>query len=129
MLPAPGLYRIEVRIVLPNVRESTQPMIVIRCIDSSAFQSGRAFSILSENPLAQCNTLDYAINAGTASYRIACPGPNRGTAVAVFHTTSTAYRGSIDMDLGGKNMTMSETQSARRIGSCRRRSRARRPPR
>jgi hypothetical protein len=116
--PDPGLYRVEVRIALPNVQESAEPMIVTRCIDSTALKSGQAFFVLSENPLAHCDLLDYAVNRGTATYRIACPGPNRGRALAVFQTTHNAWRGSIEMNLGGKNMTMSETQSARRIGEC-----------
>ncbi|HZF22834.1 MAG TPA: hypothetical protein VE030_05125, partial [Burkholderiales bacterium] len=44
--------------------------------------------------------------------RIACAGPNRGSAVAVFETTGSAYRGNIKMNMGGKNMSMSETQVA-----------------
>jgi len=44
--------------------------------------------------------------------RIACAGPNRGSAVAVFETTGSAYRGNIKMNMDGKNMTMSETQVA-----------------
>jgi hypothetical protein len=36
----------------------------------------------------------------------------------VFETTATTYRGSINMNMGGKNMTMSETQAGRRIGNC-----------
>ena len=37
-----------------------------------------------------------------------------GRAVGAFGLTRTAYRGSIKMNMGGKNMTMSETQVGRR---------------
>ncbi|HTT37198.1 MAG TPA: DUF3617 family protein [Burkholderiales bacterium] len=118
-LPVPGLYRVEVRISLPNVQDTAAPMLLTRCIGADDLQSGRAFFVMSENPLKSCDLLDYRVTAGTAVYRIACPGPNKGSAVAVFDTAATSYHGTIQMNMGGKNMTMSEAQAATRIGDCR----------
>jgi hypothetical protein len=117
-LLAPGLYQVEVRLTLPNVQNVAAPVVVTRCIRPSDLESGAAFAILSKNPLRTCELLDYQVTGGTASYRIACPGPNRGKAVALFDTAATTYRGSINMNMGGKNMTMSETQAGTRIGNC-----------
>lgn len=114
----PGLYRVEVRIGLPNVQDTVPPTVLTRCIGNTDLQSGRAFFVLSDNPLKKCDLLDYQATADKAVYRIACPGPNKGSAVAVFGTTATTYRGSIKMNMGGKNMTMSETQFGSRIGDC-----------
>lgn len=75
--------------------------------------------MLSDNPLKRCDLVDYEASAATARYRIACAGPNRGSAVAVFQTAAAGYRGTIKMNMGGKNMTMSETQTGKRIGDCR----------
>ncbi|HKQ22823.1 MAG TPA: DUF3617 family protein [Burkholderiales bacterium] len=115
---APGLYQVEVRIALPNVQDVAAPFVVARCLRPADLESGEAFSILSKNPLRNCDLLDYQASDGAVSYRIACPGPNRGSAIAVFQTTATTYRGSIQMNMGGKNMTMSETQTGTRIGNC-----------
>ena len=115
----PGLYQIEVRISLPNVQDVAAPLVLTRCWSPADLQSGQAFFVLSDNPLKTCDLVDYQATAGTAIYRIACAGPNRGSAVAVFDTRSTNYRGSIKMNMGGKNMTMSETQAGKRIGDCR----------
>jgi Protein of unknown function (DUF3617) len=114
----PGLYQVEVRISLPNVQDVAAPLVMTRCLSSDDLQSGQAFFVLSDNPLKICELVDYEATAGTAIYRIACAGPNRGSAVAVFDTKGTAYRGTIKMNMGGKNMTMSETQAGRRIGDC-----------
>jgi hypothetical protein len=114
----PGMYEVEVRISLPNVADTAPPMVTIRCLGANDLQSGQAFFVLSDNPLKACNLLDYRINGGEAAYRIACAGPNRGSAVGLFDTTDTSYRGTISMNMGGKNMTMSETQIGRRIGDC-----------
>ncbi|MGH8629502.1 MAG: DUF3617 domain-containing protein [Burkholderiales bacterium] len=114
----PGLYRIEVRIALPNVQDAVAPLVLTRCLGSADLESGQAFFVLSDNPLKNCALLDYEAAAGLVTYRIACPGPNRGSAQAAFRTGDSAYRGSIRMNMGGKNMTMSETQVGRRIGDC-----------
>jgi hypothetical protein len=114
----PGLYQVEVRIMLPNVQDAAAPVAVTRCISSADLESGTAFSILSKNPLRNCDLLDYQVSEGAATYRIACPGPNMGKAVAVFETTANTFRGSINMNMGGKNMTMSETQAGKRIRDC-----------
>ena len=71
----------------------------------------------SDDPLRNCDLLDFLVTDRAATYRIAYQVPNRGSAVAAFETTATTYRGSIKMNMGGKNMTMSETQVGRRIGN------------
>lgn len=114
----PGLYQVEVRISLPNVAVAAPPLLATRCITADDLKSGQAFFILSDNPLKSCGLVDYQATAGTALYRIACAGPNRGSAVAVFDAKLTTYRGTIKMNMGGKNMTMSETQAGKRIGDC-----------
>jgi hypothetical protein len=115
----PGLYQVEVRIGLPNVQDVAAPLVVSRCLSPDDLESGQAFFVLSDNPLKSCELVDYEATPGTAIYRIACAGPNRGSAVAVFDTKATTYRGTIKMNMGGKNMTMSETQAGKRIGDCR----------
>ena len=114
----PGLYQVEVRIGLPNVQDTVAPIVLTRCVRPTDLRSGQAFFVLSDNPLKNCELLDYEVTADTAVYRIACPGPNRGSAVAVFDFSSAAYHGNIKMNMGAKNMTMSETQAGKRVGDC-----------
>ena len=115
----PGLYEVEVRISLPNVQNVAPPKLLTLCIAPADLRSGRAFFVQSDNPLKHCDLMDYRPVSATVVYRIVCQGPNRGNAAAVFETTSAAYRGTINMNMGGKNMTMTETQTGRRIGACR----------
>jgi hypothetical protein len=114
----PGQYRVEVRISLPNVQDTAAPLVITRCISDADLNNGQAFFVLSENPLKHCDLLDYQSTQSRAAYRIACPGPNRGSAVGLFDLSESAYRGSIKMNMGGKNMTMSETQVGTRIADC-----------
>ena len=115
---APGLYDIEVRINLPYVLEVSPPKRVIRCLTASAIESGHAFFVLSENPIRACPVTDYRATPTTAHYQIRCPGANAASAEGDFETTATGYRGTISMQMGGKNMTMSETQVAVSVGAC-----------
>jgi hypothetical protein len=118
---APGLYAIEVRLGLPNVLEVGPPTTLTRCLTAPEIESGQAFFVRSENPLRACALTDYAATGASVRYRIRCPGPNAASADAEFQTTAAGYRGVIRMVMGGKNMTMSETQVAARIGECDRR--------
>ena len=114
----PGFYETEVRISLPNVQDVALPLLVKRCVTADDIASGRAFFVLSDNPLKQCNLEDFEAASGKITYRIQCPGPNRGSALAQFELRETTYRGTIRMNMGGKNMTMSEAQAGRRLGEC-----------
>lgn len=115
----PGLYQVEVRIALPNVAYTAPPIVLTRCIEPDDLVSGQAFAVLSDNPLRQCAMADYQASASAVRYRIECAGPNRGSASAAFDIRPSSYRGVISMNMGGKNMTLSETQTGTRIGACR----------
>ena len=114
----PGLYQVEVRINLPNVGVAAPAPQLTRCIRPDDLLSGEAFSVLSDNPLRTCGRVDYQLTQSTASYRIECAGPNRGYAIAAFDVRQNSYRGTIKMNMGAKNMTMSETQIGNRTGNC-----------
>jgi hypothetical protein len=114
----PGLYQIEVKIALPHAPDVAPPTRIVRCLTPADLESGRAFFVLSDNPIKACALIDFQAAEATASYRIVCPGPNAASATAVFETTDKGYRGVIKMQMGGKNMTMSEIQTATRAGEC-----------
>jgi len=118
LLLAPGLYQVEVRSGAPNVQDAAPPQVLTRCIHPDDLKSGQAFFVLSDDPLKRCQLVDYQATADAALYRIVCAGQNRGSAVGVFDTKGTTYRGTIRISPDGKNMTRSETQAGKRIGNC-----------
>lgn len=63
---APGLYDIEVRLHLPYVLEVSPSKRLTRCLTASAIESGRAFFVLSENPIRACPLTDYRATTTTA---------------------------------------------------------------
>ncbi len=70
----PGLYRTEVRIALPNVQDAAPLKILDRCVTAADPETGRAFFVLTENPLKGCELVDYRLVAETDTYRMLCPG-------------------------------------------------------
>ena len=75
---------------------------------------------LSENnPLAHCPVVNVRQEGAALSFDIVCPGGNAAVATAKYHLTEQTFDGRISMKLGGKNMTMTETQSGHRTGACR----------
>jgi hypothetical protein len=115
----PGLYEVTYTLELPNVvATGVRPATVHRCVREADVRDGTAFGVLSENPIRGCPLQDYALSASKASYRIVCAGPNAPSATGVFEMQRTAYRGLITMNMGGKNMTLSEHQRGKRLGPC-----------
>ncbi len=115
----PGMYEVTVTLELPNVvATGVGPSTLRRCLTAEDMRSGNAFGVLGDNPLRACPLKDYTASNNRALYRIECPGPNAPFAAGVFDLAKASYRGVITMNMGGKNMTMSERQRGRRVGAC-----------
>ena len=115
----PGLYEVTFTLELPNViATGIGPGTLRRCVTPDDLRTGNAFGVLGDNPIRACPLKHYDISTDRAQYRIECPGPNTPSATGAFELTATSYRGVINMNMGGKNMTMSERQRGRRVGAC-----------
>lgn len=115
----PGLYAIELRVELPNLGDALPPKTIERCIESAHAATSKGFTVLMENnPLTACPASDETTDDDRLTFQIACPGGNAAKATAVFDLASDRFEGRIKMNMGGKNMTMSEVQRGRRIGDC-----------
>jgi Protein of unknown function (DUF3617) len=117
LVPA-GLYEIIVTQELPNVAKAGEPVKLQACLTKKIIESGAAFHVRSENPIRECPISGLRFNDDELIYRINCPQPNAPSAKAKFSNTKTGYEGAIAINMGGKNMTLTERHSARRIGEC-----------
>ena len=76
-------------------------------------------AILSQNnPLGHCPASNVRRGQETLKFNIACEGKNAAQAQAVYVLSPENFQERIEMKMGGKNMTMTETQRGRRIGLC-----------
>jgi hypothetical protein len=117
LVPA-GRYEIVVTQELPNVAKAGEPVKLQACLTKKAIESGAAFHVRSENPLRECPISGVRVNDDELIYRIICPQPNSPSAKAKFVNTKTGYEGAITINMGGKNMTLTERHRAQRIGEC-----------
>jgi hypothetical protein len=113
-----GSYEVEVRLELPHLEDWAVKKLETICISASD-DGRRGLVVLSDNnPLAACPASNVRQNGDILTFDIICEGRNAARASATFQLASHQFRGRIAMVMGGKNMTMTETQVGRRIGTC-----------
>ena len=113
----PGAYDIAVRLELPHVEDSGATRTTTLCIARDRPALG--LKVLSaNNPLANCPASSIVATDAELTFEIACPGGNAAVASARYKLNGDRFQGRISMKMGGKNMTMTETQAGRRTGLC-----------
>lgn len=118
-LPAGGAYEVEARLELPHLDDMTARKTVRLCLTAEPGAGTHGLQVLSDNnPLSRCPVSDIRRDGATLSNAIACAGRNAARAQAGYIFTADGFRGRIAMNMGGKNMTMTEAQIGRRTGAC-----------
>jgi Protein of unknown function (DUF3617) len=114
-----GSYEVKFRLELPNVVNWAASKTTTICIPYVGGMSDAPLPVLSgNNPLTKCPAKNVQRNGATLSFEIVCDGRNAARARAVYTLMPREFRGRIAMVMGGKNMTMTEEQLGRRVGSC-----------
>lgn len=116
-----GSYEVRARLELPNVQSwsATTTTATICMPYAAGGTNGAPFPVLSgNNPLARCPARNVQQDGATLRFDIVCDGRNAARARAVYTLKPGEFEGRIAMVMGGKNMTMTEVQSGRRVGSC-----------
>jgi uncharacterized protein DUF3617 len=112
-----GAYEVDVRLGLPHIDKARKAAIV--CVVDGASDGISGLAILSDNnPLADCPVRNVRLGADWLTFDIVCGGGNAAIASATYTLAADRFEGRIAMKMGGKNMTMTETQVGRRIGPC-----------
>jgi len=112
-----GAYEVAVRLELPNVLSRGPDSTTMVCLPYGG--ANGALPVLSaNNPLAKCPASNVEREGAVLRFDILCEGRGAAFAHAVYQLGPDAFEGRIAMVMGGKNMTMTEVQSGRRIGSC-----------
>jgi hypothetical protein len=114
-----GAYEVRARLEIPNVVNYAATSTATICLPHAAGADGPPFPVLSSNnPLARCPASNLERDGATLRFDIVCAGRGAAFARAVYTLLPRAFEGRIAMVMGGKNMTMTEVQSGRRVGSC-----------
>ena len=116
---ARGTYEVAVRLELPHVEDMGASKVATICVSALADGGNHGLVVLSENnPLAHCPASNVREEGDTLTFDIICPGGNAAIASAKYTLGAHRFDGRISMKMGGKNMTMTETQAGHRTGDC-----------
>ena len=114
-----GSYEVQVSLELPHVEDTGAKKTANICVTRPERSDNRGLVVLSENnPLGHCPASNFHQEGDTLTFDIACPGGNAAIASAKYVLGARSFQGRISMKMGGKNMTMTETQTGRRVGDC-----------
>jgi hypothetical protein len=113
-----GLYQVTTETAMPHLEENlryatTRKELCLRHQDLSA-----AFPILRHEALRGCK-LDHESRSGeTVSYVLSCEGEHGTTGAARWEFDANEIHGTLEVKLGGKNMTFYQRITAKPLGEC-----------
>lgn len=114
----PGLYDVEVQVVIPHVDSGDYDFTRRICLGTGqAGQGETVLGPLGSNTLLNCpRRLRPSGEDWEAS--VICEGPNAGRALGRYRITADGFKGTVSLNMGGKNMTFSERHTGRWLGPC-----------
>jgi hypothetical protein len=128
LLP-PRLYDVTIETGMPHLEENLRYTTTHQRSCISGKDLATEFPILNHPTLAGCmlrgesqNGDNAAVN-GTVKFGLSCNDPHGTTGAALWHIDKQRIWGRLDVKLGGKNMTFSQTVTAKVVGRCPRHAR------
>jgi len=115
---APQLYDLTTETTMPHLEDNLRYTTTTQrqCLALSDFST--AFPILRHPALDGCRLEREQQQPDSLSYQLICTGRHGTTGSAVWHLGDHRVRGTLDVKLGGKNMTFSQTITAIPLGKC-----------
>jgi len=115
---APGTYEITAQVVMPHLEENLRYATTRerRCLRGHDLAS--VFPILRHHSLEGCKLGAETRSGGTTRYVLACASPQVATGAARLDAAPGRITGSLEVKMGGKNMTFSQRIDAVRHGDC-----------
>jgi hypothetical protein len=113
-----GLYEVTTDTGMPHLEENLRyaRKTEKRCLDLRDL-SGE-FWMLRDVSLQDCRLVKTAETPGAAAYLLSCEGGHGTSGQAVWQLDQERVAGTLDVRLGGKNMTFYQRITARPLGAC-----------
>lgn len=111
-----GRYVVTVEPRIPNVDLRHSKMEVEVCWRGVG-HTRMPLGPLGPGPLKSCPANARSTEGGI-EVSTKCPGPNMGWALSRYRLTRDGFRGWVSMNMGGKNMTVTERQTGTWVGRC-----------
>jgi hypothetical protein len=118
MAQAQRLYEVITETGVPHLEESLRYATRIErtCMDPSDLPT--AFWMLRDVSLQDCKLVQLSDAAKESLYQLECDGGHGTTGSARWQLGSTTISGTLQVRLGGKNMTFYQRITARPLGQC-----------
>jgi hypothetical protein len=113
-----GAYQVDVLLELPHLDGKSAKKVAIICVTSDAGANYGLVALSDNNPLATCPATNVRQDGKTLTFDIVCEGTNAARVSAIYNLERQTFGARIAMKMGGKNMTMTETQFGHRVGDC-----------
>ena len=115
---APRLYEIATETGLPNLEENLRYATTHSKLCIGRAQLATAFPILQHEALKGCKLDHERSVASSVHLLLSCTSGNSATGTAEWQVDELGIRGTLDVKLGGKNMTFYQRIRGRPIGGC-----------
>jgi hypothetical protein len=114
----PRLYEIVTETAMPHLEENLRYATTRErhCLEQNELWS--AFTLLHHAALKDCSLQQESRQQDTLSYTLVCTGGHGTTGHATWQLGRTQNTGTLNVKLGGKNMTLYQRVTARALGAC-----------
>jgi hypothetical protein len=114
----PQLYELTTETSMPHLEENLRYANTTRRQCLAMSQLTTAFPILQHPALEGCKLENEQLLPQSLSYQLVCTGGHGTTGSAIWHLGEHRIRGTLDVKLGGKNMTFFQRITAIPLGKC-----------
>jgi hypothetical protein len=116
--PPPHIYEIVTETTMPHLEENLRYATTReqRCLDENELWT--SFTILQYPALKDCRLEQESRQGDAVSYALVCEGGHGTTGRATWQLGRAHSVGTLNVKLGGKNMTFSQRVTARTLGAC-----------
>jgi hypothetical protein len=112
------LYEVTTETGMPHLEENLRYTIRREKICLTHQSLASVFPILAHPALKGCRLQDERWQTDTVVYTLACEGGHGTTGQAIWHLDKQLLRGTLNVKLGGKNMTFYQRVTATLLGRC-----------
>jgi hypothetical protein len=115
---APRLYETTVETGLPHLEENLRYATTRSTMCLGRQELATAFPILRHEALKGCRLDQERQSDDLIVFALHCEGGSSTSGAALWQFDDRGIRGTLDVKLGGKNMTLYQRMSGRAIGAC-----------
>ncbi len=114
------LYEVTTETGMPHLEENLRYTVTHEKHCLAHRELAAAFPVLSHPALQGCSLQNETRHNDTLSYALVCPSGHGTTGEAIWQIDGHRIRGTLNVKLGGKNMTFYQRITALPLGACKR---------